>query len=448
LPAVVPPVVGSTASARPHLLYLVHRTPYPPDKGDRIRNFHVLRFLSRRANVHLACLADEGVSEEAAEVLRAQCARVAILRQGPLRWGRALTSLLRGRSITEGAFRSPLLEDTIRRWATDTPFAAALTSASGLAPYLGMPELRHTPCHIDSVDMDSQKWLDYAAAGRGWRRWLYRLEGRRLRALEGRLPARARAVIFVSEAEARLYRQLCAAGRVCAIPNGVDLDYFQPQAGEIEPACVFVGALDYHPNIDAACWFCHEVWPFIRERHKQARLWLVGRRPAPAVRRLGRLPGVELVGQVPDVRPWLSRAAAVVVPLRLARGLQNKVLEALAMGKATVASPPALAALQTRPGAHLLAASSRAEWVEAVSHLLGDEALRRRLGAAGRRFVEEHHDWDRCLGPLASLLGLGELPMEIGCQLGEDVQSGTGGRDVSHLKGANAGRDVAQGARA
>jgi glycosyltransferase involved in cell wall biosynthesis len=167
-----------------------------------------------------------------------------------------------------------------------------------------------------------------------------------------------------------------------------------------------VGALDYFPNVDAAVWFCQEVWPSIHRQHPQATFKLVGRRPAPAVQRLGEIPGVQLVGAVPDVRPFVASAAAVVAPLRIARGLQNKVLEALAMGKAVVASPPALAALECQPGVHLLAASSAAEWIEAILRLLANADLGKELGASGRKYVEEHHAWDRCLEPLNDLLGL------------------------------------------
>jgi glycosyltransferase involved in cell wall biosynthesis len=151
---------------------------------------------------------------------------------------------------------------------------------------------------------------------------------------------------------------------------------------------------------------CDEVWPTVHAQAGGANFWLVGRRPAATVRNLARRPGVELVGQVLDVRPWVARAAAVVAPLRLARGLQNKVLEALAMGKAVLASPPALAALNVEPGVHLLSASSPTEWIASVPRLLHDESLRRRLGSAGRSYVETHHHWDRCLEPLGDLLGL------------------------------------------
>ena len=175
-----------------------------------------------------------------------------------------------------------------------------------------------------------------------------------------------------------------------------------------EPSCLFVGVLDYRPNVDGVVWFCREVWPEVRRRRPRARFALVGRRPAPAVRRLAAQPGVDVVGPVPDVRPHLARAAVVVAPLRIARGVQNKVLEALAMARPAVVSPPVLAGLGAGPGVPVLVAATPAEWVEAVVHLLDDPDARRRLGAAGRRHVEECHRWDHCLEPLEALLAPAE----------------------------------------
>jgi sugar transferase (PEP-CTERM/EpsH1 system associated) len=324
------------------------------------------------------------------------------------RGARALLSLARGGTATEGAFDAPGLRALVRRWAGEAQYCAALASASSLAPYLRLRELAGVPAAVDIMDVDSEKWFDYAATTRGPRAWLYRTEGRRLRRLERALPAWARAVTLVGEAEAGLYRRFCAPGEVRAVPNGVDLDYFRPGPEACGPSCVFVGALDYLPNVDAAEWFCREVWPEVLRRRPRAKFLLVGRRPAPAVRRLAGRPGVEVVGQVPDVRPHVYRAAVTVVPLRIARGIQNKALESLAMGRATVVSPATLGGVRAEPGTHLLQASAPAEWVGALLRLFDDPGLRRRLGAAGRRYVQENHRWEHCLRPFAALLGLPE----------------------------------------
>jgi sugar transferase (PEP-CTERM/EpsH1 system associated) len=400
---------GPSGAGRPEILYIAHRVPYPPDKGDRIRTFHVLRSLSGRAAVHLACLADEEPDGSAVAELGRYCERVAVVRLGRLtRGGRALASLAMGRTATEGAFDAPGLRVLLQLWARETRFRAAMASSSGVAPYLRVGGLREVPAVVDLMDVDSQKWLDYAAATRGPRAWLYRVEGRRMRRLESSLSDSASALTLVTEAEAEIYRRFRPDGPVHAIPNGVDQAFFRPDPRETGSNCVFVGALDYRPNVDGACWFCREAWPKILGRSPGTRVSLVGRRPAPSVRDLTQLEGVEVVGQVPDVRPYLAEAAVAIAPLRIARGVQNKVLEALAMGKAVVASPQALEGLAVDPGIHLLVASTPEEWADAVTHLLGSPDARRRLGGAGRRYVEENHHWDRCLEPLAGLLGLPE----------------------------------------
>lgn len=399
---------------RPAVLSLVHRVPYPPDKGDRIRTFQILRYLAERADVHLACLADEPVDSHVLQTLKRYCKRVSCVSvRGPLRWARGLFSLALGRTVTEGAFHSPELLEVVRDWARTTPFDAVLGSASSMVPYMRLPELRDTPAVIDLIDVDSQKWLDYAARAGASRSWLYRTEGRRLRRLERDITRWARAVILVSEAEAEIYRGFCAPGNVEAVGNGVDIDYFRPQPALDEQGCVFLGALDYWPNVEGIEWFCREVWPEVRRRHPATTISLVGRRPTPAVCGLTRIPGVRLVGQVPDVRPYLDQAAISIVPLRIARGIQNKVLESMAMVKATIVSPQACEGLAAQPGTDLLCAESPGQWADAISSLLDDASLRRRLGTAGRRYVETAHCWQRCLEPLDRLLGLASEPAPV-----------------------------------
>jgi sugar transferase (PEP-CTERM/EpsH1 system associated) len=314
--------------------------------------------------------------------------------------------LLGGRSISEGLFREPALEKVLTEWRTEAEFHATLVSASSLAQYQRRDGWQAVPAFVDLVDVDSQKWFDYAAAAGGPKRWLYSLEGRRVRKLERELCGWAKGVFLVSPAEATLLDSFTAPGTATAATNGVDLDYFRPQDVPTQLACAFVGALDYPPNVDAAVWFAAEIWPRVRAVHPTAEFRVIGRQPLPAVLRLHGRDGVNVVGQVPDVRPHVASAAVAVCPVRIARGLQNKVIEAMAMGKATVAAPPAVAALKVRVGRDLLSPTTADEWVGVLCELLGDANRQAELGANARRYVEEHHHWDRCLRPLVERMNL------------------------------------------
>lgn len=389
------------------ILYLVHRVPYPPNRGDRIRSYHLLRYLAERAEVHLATLADEPVPTTTVTELNRLCKAVAIEPLGATRWLRAATSLATGGSATEGLFRSAALRSKIRDWARRKPFDAVVVFCSSMMQYADMGELSGLPVVVDLVDVDSQKFYDYAHVRRGPKRWLYQWEGRRLRKLEQSLPTRVRAVTLVSEAEADIYRAFCPNACTLAIPNGVDLEYFQPRdPSSPRPRCVFVGALDYPPNIEGIRWFCREAWPLILNNCPQATLAVVGRNPDPTVAKLAELPGVEVHASVPDIRPHLADASVTVAPLQIARGVQNKVLEAMAMARPVIASPGAAEGLHVVAGSDLLIASTAEEWASAVCGTLNDTQRQQALGAAGRRFVESRHDWEHCLGRFAEVLPL------------------------------------------
>jgi sugar transferase (PEP-CTERM/EpsH1 system associated) len=400
------------------LLYLVHRLPYPPDRGDRIRSWHLLRFLAERADVDLACLADEPVKHEQRRALARVCRRVTIVRLGRARWYHAARSLAGGRSASEGLFYSRELKDTLAKWAGETRYDRVVAFCSSMNPYLELRALVDVPKFVDLVDVDSQKWFDYSARARGFKRMLFSLEGRRVRRLETKLARKAEALLVVSEPEANLLRRFCPAANVHAVANGVDLDYFQGGAGvssssreaggtpALQPALIFVGALDYRANIDGIAWFCREVWPRVRARYPNAMVSLVGRNPLAAVRDLGTLAGVKLVGQVPDIRPFMAAATAAIAPLRVARGLQNKVLEGAAMGKPVISTSAALEGFDLVPGEHVLRADSPDEWLSAISLVFEDSTERERLAAAGQRYVERHHTWSARLAPLADLLGI------------------------------------------
>jgi sugar transferase (PEP-CTERM/EpsH1 system associated) len=266
--------------------------------------------------VHLATIADEPVSHETMQMLRNRCKNVTIERLGKTRWLSGAKSLLCGRSMTEGLFSSRRLRRTINQWATATRFDAAVVYCSSVFQYLSAEALSTVPAVVDLVDVDSQKWFDYASATRGLKRHVFRLEGRRTRRLEAEACRRASSIVLVSNAEADLFRSLSPNDRTCGVPNGVDLNYFRQLDQDGKPGrCVFIGALDYRPNVEGITWFCREVWPQVRSSHPMASIAIVGRNPTREVSRLGLLPGVEVYGTVPDVRPYLAEASLVVAPL-------------------------------------------------------------------------------------------------------------------------------------
>lgn len=391
---------------RPRLLVVSHRVPYPPDKGDRIRTYHLLRQLNEIGDVFLATLADEPVTESTKHELNRICKRISIQPLGGLtRKIAMLGSAVRGRSLSEGAFANSSLRSTIAQWHCEQPFDVAICSASSVAPYLRRDGLERIPGFVDLMDCDSRKWLDFSESEAGPKRWLYRFEARRVQKLERDIARWAAAMAVVSEAEARILDEATGQhGTATAVPNGVDLDYFAPRDVDEDLACVFVGAMDYLPNVDAVTWFADAVWPRVRERHPTAEFRIVGRKPSESVQALSGRAGIVVTGTVPDVRAHLATAAVSVVPMRLSRGLQNKVLESLAMTKATIVAPLALAALSAVPGRDLLRAESADEWVTGICQLFNHISRRRELGMNGRRFVEANHDWALCLRPLTELI--------------------------------------------
>jgi sugar transferase (PEP-CTERM/EpsH1 system associated) len=398
-------------SGKPNLLLLTHRAPYPPDRGDRIRTYHVLRSLSERYNVYLGALLDEPATSETRITLRCLTAGMFLAPLGKRsRWISAACSLARGGSATEGLFASSALRRQVQDWARTIRFDAVMAYCSSMVQFTDLPELADVPLIVDLIDVDSQKWFDYAAAAGGLKRWLFALEGRRVSLLERALTRRAAAIVLVSEAEAAVLRTSCPNNKTIAVANGVDLDYFTDHFPVAEPRdnqCVFVGVLDYRANVESLVWFCREVWPHVVAQKPDAQFAIVGKNPAPAVKQLDSQPGVRLVGPVPDVRPYVAQSRFSVAPLQIARGIQNKVLEAMAMARPVVASPQALEGLAIEPDRDALAAATPDEWARAMLRLYSDDRLAADLGATGRAFVVANHAWTACLAPLADVLGFG-----------------------------------------
>ena len=387
------------------LLYLVHRIPFPPNKGDKVRSFHLLKHLAQQHEVYLGSFIDDPDDEQHADALAPWCREVHLERLQPRTAKLAsLRGLLTGEALSLPYYRSGDLASWIRDVVKRERIEGVLAFSSTMAQYaegLGLP------LWVDFVDMDSAKWRDYAPEHRWPLSWLYAREGRKLLSYEKKVASEAKAAYFVTDAEVALFLAQAPnlADRVRALCNGVDAQYFCADPERRNPfeadeqALVFTGAMDYWPNIDAVRWAVTDMLPALRQRWPKLRLHIVGRSPAPAVRELAS-DAVVVAGTVPDVRPYLQHAHVVLAPLRLARGIQNKVLEAMAMSRPVVAARTCVAAIGAEDGQQLLAAESPADYIRAVDQVLADAPGGQAMGEAARRFVLQHYDWTARLAPL------------------------------------------------
>jgi sugar transferase (PEP-CTERM/EpsH1 system associated) len=392
------------------VLFLAHRLPYPPNKGDKVRSYHLLQHLARRYRVVLGAFVDDPADWPYAEKVRALCAETHVegIVTRSRRW-RAGLALVAGESLTLPYFRSSTLAAWVREVVGREHIECAIAFSSPMAQYvLDLPQLRTV---VDFVDLDSAKWADYARR----RPWplsaLYRLEARRLFAFEKSVARRADASVFVTRGEAQLLSSALPeyGNRILAIENGVDSDYFSPRLQFASPfrgdevPVVFTGAMNYWPNVDAVAWFAREVLPRVRERDARVRFHIVGMNPDGAVRALARDPAISVTGRVDDVRPYLAHARVVVAPLRVARGIQNKVLEAMAMGRPTVVTSGAARALGARPGFHLQLADEAEDFSTKVLSVM-EPAAGAAFGRRARAWIEAECAWTSKLRGFDELL--------------------------------------------
>jgi sugar transferase (PEP-CTERM/EpsH1 system associated) len=398
------------------ILFLPHRLPWPPTKGDKVRTYHLLRWLAERHRVHLGTFVDDADDLRHVGDVRAQCADACIVRLRP-RVARfaSLRGLLSGEPLSLPYYRSARLTAWLRATLAATRIDAALTYSSSMAQYA--PLLAPRPVLQVFDDVDSAKWTEYASHHRWPLSWIYAREGRRLLAFERAAAARATKTFFVTAKEVEFFGRLApeCVGRIDHVPNGVDAEYFDParECASPYPAGVpvvaFTGAMDYWPNVDAVQWFAGEALAALRERHPGLQFWIVGRAPTPAVSALAS-EAVRVTGTVADVRPYLRHADVVVAPLRLARGLQNKVLEAMAMARAVVAAKTCADAIEVAQGSDLAAATDAPDYVRQVSALLADRQAAARMGTLARRAVLERYSWEAHLAKFGRYLEASGVP--------------------------------------
>ena len=433
---------------RKRVLFLTHRVPYPPDRGDRIRAFHILQFLAARYDVSLAAVSDEPVTSEQMQVIESFTQRVSIQKINA-KWGklRGLLSLAIGGAVSPAYFYRPALARTIAAWHREQPFDAVVTFCTGMVRYaraitvaapLPLRERQgegrvndnnhsdhHTeaarptlpqplpqrvgsknPIHIiDLVDVDSAKWAEYANHSKFPMRLIYATEAKRLRAIEAGEHDHFDAIGVVSEAEANIYRSEVGHHRgLTVLRHAVDTQFHQPMPDANSKTIVFIGVLNYKPNVEGIIWFVRHVMPLLREQVPDVKLQIIGRHPSPQVTALSTEANVEVVGSVPDVRDYLRNAVASIAPLQIARGVQTKVLEAMASGRVAVCSKGAAEGIHGNDGEHLLVCDSPVQWAATLTRVITDPALRSRLATQARHRIEDQYRWEKCYEPLEKLI--------------------------------------------
>ncbi len=394
-----------STTPRPRVLMLTHRMPYPPDRGDRIRSYHLLKKICQHADVSLASMTEEAVTDEQLAVLSSLTTDLAIEPVRPLASKfRALGALLTREAITPAVFYEKRMADTIKQWHTTNPFDAVLTFCSGMVRYARLVDGARQI--MDLVDVDSVKWDSYAVNAMPPRRWLYQHEATYLRRVEAGVYDQFDAMTVVSEREYKTYQHHVGANPgLKVVGNGVDLDFFAPLPdAHGSKKILFVGVLNYRPNVDAVKWFAQNVMPVLREKCADATFEIVGRHPTQEVTELGNLPGVNVIGPVDDVRKHMADAGVVVAPLRIARGVQNKVLEAMASQRVVICSPQAAEGVEAMDGSHYLIGHGPDQWARHIEWILNDEQRRTQMASAARQWVQQQYTWDVRLEPMLDLL--------------------------------------------
>ncbi|UVI38984.1 TIGR03087 family PEP-CTERM/XrtA system glycosyltransferase [Qipengyuania spongiae] len=396
------------------ILFLAHRVPFPPDRGDKIRSHHLLRGLAGIAPVHVGTFADTpGDREQEAVLSNVAASHLVVSRKKPMALA-GLEALATGRPVSLTAFADRRLHEWVARTLAERPIDTIFVFSGQMGQYV--PDDFPGRVIVDLCDADSAKFGTYAQTAAWPRSALLRREDRLLREEEARLAERADKTLLITAQEKGLFASRLpdpGDARLAALGNGIDANFFDPAYAGEEPTIaarkgphiVFTGQMDYPPNVAAALRGIARILPLVRRRFPEAEFHVVGRAPARELAAHDGRDGVTIWGEVVDVRPFLLAAAVVIAPLDLARGVQNKVLEAMAMCRPVVASEEAATGIAATDGTHFAIARSDAQMAEEIVALIEDGAKARRMGRMARGFVLREYSWASVHEELRRIVG-------------------------------------------
>jgi sugar transferase (PEP-CTERM/EpsH1 system associated) len=388
------------------ILYLCHRIPYPPNKGDKIRSFNEIKFLSQENTIDLITLADDPKDLKYAQNLKKYCHQIKVFPLNKkLAKIKGLLSLISGQSISQGYFYQREFQNTFNNWISSEQYDALICFSSPMAEYVfKSPKKLPNTLIMDFCDLDSDKWSQYALKTKFPLNIIYKKEASRLLQLEKKINKTFNKSIFVSHKEADLFLAYYPGAKdIQVISNGVDSHYFDPEKTKISqifpsPMLVFSGAMDYYANIDGVLWFAKEILPEIKKKIPEIKFYIVGSNPDPGVKALEKDQSIIVTGFVKDIREYYKAADICIIPLRIARGVQNKVLEAMSMGKAVVATSFAVQGIHPDVKDVLEIEDDPQKFADKVCELVTDNKTRKKnLTTTARDFVLHHHNWNKNL---------------------------------------------------
>lgn len=397
-----------------NILFIAQRIPYPANKGEKIRSFNQAQFLAELGNqVYVISPLEEKSEavyvEQLAKLTNFSC-EYALLSNKPLR---LITGLVKGESLSVANFYSAQLQNIINNALTNQVFDAIICTSSAVAKYVFnsrvLSSLPKKPKLImDYMDLDSDKWQQYADKANFPMKLVYQREAKLISQYEIKIQKHFDACFFIADAEVNLFKK--AAGNITnvhTLGNGMNTDEFFPVTtppNNNAPKFIFTGVMDYKPNVDAVIWFVEQCWPAIIAQYPQAEFIIAGMNPNTAVMSLQKYKGITITGFVEDILPYYHKADYFVAPFRLARGVQNKVLQAFACGLPVISTPMGAEGIDCVDGEHILLANTPDEFLQQVRLLEQDDCLKQAIKADALTLIHEHYSWQGKLAPLKTLI--------------------------------------------
>lgn len=386
-----------------NLLFLTPDLPYPPQQGAAIRSYQFISRLSSKHEIHLLSFAEKEPEPDSLAHLQNYCRRVEVVPAPPRsNWDRLRTLFFSQEPDMATRRASPHFKSRLESFLMSEKFDIVQVESLEMAPYIttvrrkraeGLPRIIFDDLNVEYL-LQRRAWETDLALPPRWGEAFYSLiQWQRLILYERAMLQLSDGVLAVSQRDAEHLQQLSSSSQIGVVGNGVDTSFYLPGEQGEEKGLVFVGKMDFRPNIDAVLWFTEKVWPRIKQRKPKTQFWVVGRNLSPRLQHLKRDPQIIITGPIPDVRPYLAQAAVVVIPLRMGSGTRLKILEAMAMGKAIVSTSLGGEGIALQSGQEVLIADTPHEFAHKTLQLLESREERKKLGTAARRLVEEKYDW-------------------------------------------------------